>query len=122
MFKYKFSLIIIKKLHSNKGTGSASLSHALIRTIYPTGHLHTFEFHLQRSEAARKEFVEHGLSEYATVYHRDVCNDGFNLENIAGNTSQLLKINEIKTWIIQNVYIRCSVFRFTFAVESFAIS
>jgi len=38
------------------GTGSASLSHALLRTIYPTGHLHTFEFHLQRSETARKEF------------------------------------------------------------------
>jgi tRNA A58 N-methylase Trm61 len=40
-----------------KGTGSASLSHALIRTIYPTGHLHTFEFHQQRSETARKEFL-----------------------------------------------------------------
>lgn len=38
------------------GTGSASLSHALIRTIYPTGHLHTFEFHQQRVELARKEF------------------------------------------------------------------
>ncbi len=38
------------------GTGSASLSHALIRTIYPSGHLHTFEFHQQRSEIARKEF------------------------------------------------------------------
>ena len=35
---------------------SASLSHALIRTIFPTGHLHTFEFHAQRADAARKEF------------------------------------------------------------------
>lgn len=65
------------------GTGSASLSHALIRTIYPSGHLHTFEFHLQRSEQARKEFKDHGVSEYATVYHRDVCNDGFGLEDMA---------------------------------------
>ena len=65
------------------GTGSASLSHSLIRTIYPTGHLHTFEFHLQRSETARKEFKEHGLSDYVTVYHRDACNDGFGLENVA---------------------------------------
>jgi len=59
------------------------LSHALIRTVYPSGHLHTFEFHLQRSETARNEFKEHGLSDYVTVYHRDVCSDGFNLENVA---------------------------------------
>ena len=42
------------------GTGSGSLSHALIRTIAPTGHLHTFEFHEQRSQIARDEFKEHG--------------------------------------------------------------
>jgi tRNA (adenine57-N1/adenine58-N1)-methyltransferase len=45
--------------------------------------LHTFEFHQQRSEQARKEFVDHGLSEYVTVYHRDVCNEGFQMENVA---------------------------------------
>jgi tRNA (adenine57-N1/adenine58-N1)-methyltransferase len=38
------------------GTGSASLSHAIIRSVFPNGHLHTFEFHQQRSETARKEF------------------------------------------------------------------
>jgi tRNA (adenine57-N1/adenine58-N1)-methyltransferase len=38
------------------GTGSASLSHALVRTIFPTGHLHTFEFHSERADTARKEF------------------------------------------------------------------
>lgn len=65
------------------GTGSGSLSHALIRSIFPTGHLHTFEFHLERSQKARKEFEEHGLSEYATVYHRDACTDGFGLEDVA---------------------------------------
>lgn len=65
------------------GTGSGSLSHALIRSVFPTGHLHTFEFHLERSEKARKEFEEHGLSQYATVYHRDVCSEGFKLENVA---------------------------------------
>ncbi|CAF0749968.1 unnamed protein product [Brachionus calyciflorus] len=65
------------------GTGSASLSHALIRTIFPTGHLHTFEFHLQRSETARKEFKEHDVSDYVTVYHRDVCSDGFGKEDLA---------------------------------------
>lgn len=65
------------------GTGSGSLSHALIRSIFPTGHLHTFEFHLERSQKARKEFEDHGLNEYATVYHRDACTDGFGLENVA---------------------------------------
>ena len=43
------------------GTGSASLSHALVRTIAPTGHLHTFEFHEQRCETAKREFEEHGI-------------------------------------------------------------
>jgi tRNA (adenine57-N1/adenine58-N1)-methyltransferase catalytic subunit len=65
------------------GTGSASLSHALIRSIFPNGHLHTFEFHLQRSQTARKEFEEHGVSEYATVYHRDACAEGFQMEDKA---------------------------------------
>lgn len=37
------------------GTGSGSMSHSLIRTIAPTGHLHTFEFHAERAEIARYE-------------------------------------------------------------------
>lgn len=65
------------------GTGSGSLSHALIRSIFPTGHLHTFEFHLERSQKARKEFEDHGLSDYVTVYHRDACEEGFRLEDVA---------------------------------------
>ncbi len=59
------------------------MSHALIRSIFPTGHLHTFEFHLERSQKARLEFEEHGLSDYATVYHRDACNEGFGLVDTA---------------------------------------
>ncbi|XP_060081651.1 tRNA (adenine(58)-N(1))-methyltransferase catalytic subunit TRMT61A-like [Ylistrum balloti] len=65
------------------GTGSGSLSHSIIRSIAPTGHLHTFEFHQQRAEKAEEEFQEHGLKEYVTVTHKDVCQDGFGLENIA---------------------------------------
>jgi tRNA (adenine57-N1/adenine58-N1)-methyltransferase catalytic subunit len=45
--------------------------------------LHTFEFHQQRSETARAEFAEHRLSSYATVYHRDVCDEGFGLDCVA---------------------------------------
>merc|ERR1712062_251523 len=65
------------------GTGSGSLSHAFARTIAPTGHLHTFDFHQERADKARKEFEEHGLDKNVRVKHRDVCADGFELENVA---------------------------------------
>ncbi|XP_014772887.1 tRNA (adenine(58)-N(1))-methyltransferase catalytic subunit TRMT61A [Octopus bimaculoides] len=63
------------------GTGSGSLSHAILRTILPTGHLHTFEFHEQRAEIALKEFKTHGVSDYVTAVCRDVCKDGFGVED-----------------------------------------
>ena len=53
------------------------MSHSLIRTIAPSGHLHTFDFHQQRSEKAKEEFQDHGISDYVTCYHRDVCELGF---------------------------------------------
>ena len=55
------------------GTGSAALSHALLRTIAPYGHLHTFEFHPQRAETARQELEQHTSPSMVTVHHRDVC-------------------------------------------------
>ncbi|CAL4077676.1 unnamed protein product, partial [Meganyctiphanes norvegica] len=65
------------------GTGSGSLSHALLRAVGPSGHLHTRDFHKERAEAASKEFATHGLSSRVTVLHRDVCANGFGVENIA---------------------------------------
>jgi len=65
------------------GTGSGSLSHSLIRTVAPNGHLHTFDFHQSRSEKARQEFEQHGIKDYVTCYHRDVCKEGFDLINTA---------------------------------------
>ncbi|KAL3874969.1 hypothetical protein ACJMK2_037915 [Sinanodonta woodiana] len=65
------------------GTGSGSLSHAIIRSIMPIGHLYTFEFHSQRAALAEQEFQIHGISQYVTVAHRDVCSDGFGIENVA---------------------------------------
>lgn len=66
------------------GTGSGSLSHAFARTIAPSnGHLHTFDFHEERADKARKEFEEHKMDKIVTVRHRDVCADGFQLENVA---------------------------------------
>ncbi|KAJ8956499.1 hypothetical protein NQ318_019217 [Aromia moschata] len=59
------------------GTGSGSLSHGLIRAIKPHGHLYTFDFHKTRAETAQEEFKDHGLANYVTVTHRDVCENGF---------------------------------------------
>lgn len=65
------------------GTGSGSLSHALLRAIGPSGHLHTRDFHMERVKAASKEFDAHGFSSRVTVLQRDVCSNGFGVENIA---------------------------------------
>ncbi len=65
------------------GTGSGSLSHSILRTIAPNGHLHTFDFHQKRVEAASKEFEDHGLRDLVTAKHGDACADGFGLENVA---------------------------------------
>lgn len=59
------------------GTGSGSLSHALIRAVKPHGHLFTFDFHESRVNTARDEFRSHGLESYVTIHHRDVCAEGF---------------------------------------------
>ncbi|KAF9983055.1 tRNA (adenine-N(1)-)-methyltransferase catalytic subunit trm61 [Mortierella antarctica] len=63
------------------GTGSGSFSHSIARTIAPTGHLYTFEYHQERVNVATVEFEEHGLSNMVTISCRDVCKDGFGLEN-----------------------------------------
>lgn len=62
------------------GTGSGSLSHAFLRSLKPSGHLHTFDFHEARADQARNEFQRHGLGDFVTVYHRDVCALGFTEE------------------------------------------
>jgi tRNA (adenine57-N1/adenine58-N1)-methyltransferase len=65
------------------GTGSGSLSHALLRTITPGGYLHTYDFHEQRVDKAREEFTDHGFKDSVTVTHRDVLVDGFDLVDVA---------------------------------------
>ncbi|XP_012326608.1 tRNA (adenine(58)-N(1))-methyltransferase catalytic subunit TRMT61A [Aotus nancymaae] len=65
------------------GTGSGSVSHAIIRTIAPTGHLHTVEFHQQRAEKAREEFQEHRVGRWVTVRTQDVCLSGFGVSHVA---------------------------------------
>ncbi|XP_029983369.1 tRNA (adenine(58)-N(1))-methyltransferase catalytic subunit TRMT61A [Sphaeramia orbicularis] len=65
------------------GTGSGSLSHAILRTIAPTGHLHTVEFHQQRAEKVAEEFREHHVDHLVTVRNQDVCKDGFGVTGVA---------------------------------------
>ncbi|MED6255525.1 tRNA (adenine(58)-N(1))-methyltransferase catalytic subunit trmt61a [Ataeniobius toweri] len=64
-------------------TGSGSLSHAILRTIAPTGHLHTVEFHQQRAEKVVEEFKEHRVDHLVTVRNQDVCKDGFGVTGVA---------------------------------------
>lgn len=59
------------------GTGSGSLTHSLARAVAPTGHVHTFDFHEQRANAAREDFVRNGVSGVVTVKVRDVQGEGF---------------------------------------------
>ncbi len=84
------SITIVSKLNNGlvivviAGTGSASLSHAILRTVAPTGHLFTFDFHQQRADTARQEFTDHGLgADLVTVQQRDVCTEGFGLHDKA---------------------------------------
>lgn len=60
------------------GTGSASFSHAFLRTIGTGGHLYTYEFHEPRYLEAKKELELHSLVN-TTITHRDVCQNGFDI-------------------------------------------
>jgi len=79
------------------GTGSGSLSHAILRTIVPNGRLHTFDFHAQRVQTARDEFVAHGFSDSeVSVALRDVCSDGF---GVADSTVDAVFLDLPSPWL-----------------------
>eukprot|EP00127_Corallochytrium_limacisporum_P000027 Clim_evm6s2 gene=Clim_evmTU6s2 len=62
------------------GTGSAALTHALVRSVQPTGRVITHEFHQGRAEKAQQEFRNHKLPEsLVRCVHRDVIVDGFDV-------------------------------------------
>ncbi|KAI0631977.1 tRNA methyltransferase complex GCD14 subunit-domain-containing protein [Trametes polyzona] len=63
------------------GTGSGSFSHSVARTVGPRGHLWSYEFHENRAAKAREEFSRHGIDDIVTLTHRNVCKEGFTVED-----------------------------------------
>ncbi|GAB7359283.1 hypothetical protein MBLNU230_g5937t1 [Neophaeotheca triangularis] len=80
------------------GAGSGSFTHAAARAVfsgYPasettdpphsdqTGRIYSFEYHEPRVHTLSKEIDDHGLKGLVHLAHRDVCNDGFGVEDSA---------------------------------------
>ena len=63
------------------GTGSGSLSHALARSVGPTGCLYTYEFNEARAKQAKAEFAANQLAQ-VTSAHGDVCVEGWAYDGI----------------------------------------
>ena len=80
------------------GTGSGSMSSAIIRVIAPQGFLHTFEFHASRVESAEKEFERHGVAKYVSVKCRDVCAEGFLKEDLREEMADAVFLDLPKPW------------------------
>ncbi|WFD29792.1 guanidinoacetate N-methyltransferase [Malassezia sp. CBS 17886] len=47
------------------------------------GRVWSFEFHAERVDKARAEFAAHGVDRTVVLQHRNVCKNGFGLENAA---------------------------------------
>ncbi|KAI1007310.1 tRNA (adenine(58)-N(1))-methyltransferase catalytic subunit [Podosphaera aphanis] len=77
------------------GAGSGSFTHASARAVfsgYPDtnnedpvesselGKVWSYEFHEQRYQKLHKEIQDHGLEGIVQIMHRDVCTDGFLIE------------------------------------------
>jgi tRNA (adenine57-N1/adenine58-N1)-methyltransferase len=89
------------------GTGSASFTHSIARTVGATGHIFSYEFHEARATKAAcvvffnsfriisysqptsiptrssEEFARHGISDIVTLTHRNVCKNGFTVTDTA---------------------------------------
>lgn len=64
------------------GTGSASFTHSFARTVGLEGRVFTYEFHEPRYVEAKAELEAHHLTENTFITHRDVCEDGFEINEI----------------------------------------
>ena len=64
------------------GAGSGSFTHAAARAVNGFGgKVLSFEFHEQRFERLQQELREHKLSGVVAIHHRDVCENGFEIED-----------------------------------------
>lgn len=75
------------------GAGSGSFTHAAARAVFngytdpvlsknkiKLGKVWSYEFHEQRFQKLKVEINEHGLDEIVEITHKDVCQDGFGVE------------------------------------------
>lgn len=62
------------------GTGSGSLTASLARAVAPNGSVATFEFHEQRAQLARQDFIKLGIDSCVKLEHRDIQANGFPTE------------------------------------------
>ncbi len=59
------------------GFGSGSLTMSLARAVYPSGRVHSFEYHDERAAAGAQDLETLGLSSVASVTHANVVEQGF---------------------------------------------
>jgi len=85
------------------GTGSGSLSHAILRACLPNGFLHTFDFNESRVDEASREFVNHGFENNVKVENRNVCESGYG-EELEGKADACV-LDLPQTWLaIEHAY------------------
>lgn len=81
-------------LVSFTGTGSGSLTHALIRCVKPKGYVHSFDFHAQRARLAQTEFELHKLDQYVSV------------SSYSHNIFFIISLNYLNNWKIVVLILR----------------
>lgn len=85
------------------GTGSGSLSHAILRAVLPNGHLYTFDINESRVKEAQKEFTDHGYGNNVSVSQRNVCEEGYGDQLIEKADACILDLPQ--TWsAIEHAY------------------
>lgn len=80
------------------GTGSGSLSHAIIRACRPKGFLFTYDINESRVKHAQSEFNEHGFGDNVLVTHRNICELGCGEELKEKNKVDACILDLPQTW------------------------
>lgn len=64
------------------GTGSVFLLYFIIRFILFDGYFYIFEFYKECVQKVEEEFKDYGFLDYVIVIYKDVCQFGFDLEDV----------------------------------------